>query len=208
MKTPFWADLPVEAQVVLASGYIAYSLGYFGIRQNHKVSDTVFRTLAFSLVASLGMYIVGSVWTESPIWIKCLAALGVSVVVGCIWRKFGSSVVVGFMRKYNISWSSDERGALATVTKDSKYYVSQISVKLHDGSWLCCDDTSVFSSAPFGPCIISDDGSVAMYLTHTTDAKGIDKKMATTANDDYGYRLTYIPADRVSQLNIRHVSHP
>ena len=52
MKTPFWADLPVEAQIVLVSGYVAYSMGYFGIRQNHKVIDTVFRTFAFSLVAT------------------------------------------------------------------------------------------------------------------------------------------------------------
>ena len=208
MKTPFWADLPVEAQIVLVSGYVAYSMGYFGIRQNHKVIDTVFRTLAFSLVATLVMYIVGSVWTESPIWVKGLAALGASVVVGCAWRKPGSSWVVWLMRKFNISWSSDEIGAIATVVKDSKHRVSQIAVKLRDGSWLRCDDTSAFSSAPFGPCIISNDGSVVMYLTHTTDAEGNDKEMPTTAAESYGYRLTYIPANEVAQLNIRHISHP
>ena len=204
MEHPFWADLPVEAQIVLASGYIAYSLGYFGTKRDHKASDVVLRTLAFSLVATSGMYIVQLCFPQSPIGIRGTAAVVVSVAVGCLWRGWGSMGVFWFMRTFDISWSGDDGSALATVTKDSKHRVSQIAVELHDGSWLRCDDTSVFSSAPFGPCIIGEDGSVALYLTHTVDPSGVVKDMNTTIDDDFGHRLTYVPSSRVSMLNVRH----
>ena len=143
----FWVNLPLEAQIILASGYVAYSLGYLGTKRNHKASDVVLRTLAFSLVATLGMYIANSICPQ--FWIGGVSAFVISVVTGCAWRGFGNNWVLWAMRASNISWSSDDYEAIAGVLKDSKSRVSQISVKLHDGSWLSCNNTTEFADAPF-----------------------------------------------------------
>ena len=117
-----------------------------------------------------------------------------------------SDYVVWAMRKLDISWSNNDISAIATIIKDSKFPVSQIAVKLDSGDWLRCDDTRKFSDAPFGPCIIGDDGSVALYLTHRIDSKGEVKELGTTTVLEYGDRLSYVPANRVVQLNLRHIN--
>ena len=128
MTTGHWADLTLEMQIVLASGYIAYSLGYFGDRDNHRVSDQVLSTLAFSLIATFGMFSAGLAWEFSPIWFRGGIALGASMIAGCVWRRFGSDYVVWSMRKLDISWSNNDISAIHTIIKDSRFPVSQIAV--------------------------------------------------------------------------------
>jgi hypothetical protein len=110
------------------------------------------------------------------------------------------------LRKFNITWSDDDPSALATLTGNAKFGVTQIAVRLDDDTWLRCDDLRQFEHAPFAPYVLGPSGDVALYLTHEETPDGKLKPQSTVCDPDYGDRITYVPASRIKQIVIRHVA--
>lgn len=187
-------NLPWQIQVSLGSGYAAYVLAYIGLRDRHRPIDTALITLAFGLIATAVLFLVGE---EKPGW-GSVGAFAACCISGMAWRKLGRPFIRGIVRSLDISWMDDDPSALATLSSNTQHHVTQIAVQLDDGTWLRCDDVSQFSGAPFAPFLLGPNGDVALYLTHEGD-----KEQPTTRNADYGDRITYIPASRVRCINIR-----
>jgi hypothetical protein len=192
-------NLSWEIQAALASGYVAYAIAYTGLRDRQRPIDIAFISLAFSLIASAMLWLLGSF---GPI-LASVAAFLAAVVAGIIWRKFGRPFIFPVLRALNITWSNDDPSALVTIT-DKHAYITQIAVLLDDGTWLRCDDVRKFEGAPFWPCIIGPNGDVGLYLTHEESAKEEAKLLTTVRDPYYGDLLTWVPATRIKQINIRH----
>ncbi|WP_156332427.1 hypothetical protein [Rhodopseudomonas sp. AAP120] len=198
-------NLSWQIQVALASGYSAYMLAYFGLRHAHKQIDTIFIALVFSLMASGVISALGSrEGFESPILQGGTAFIATSAAA-MIWRKWGRRLLGVFLRFVDMSWSDNDPSALITLTSSTEYFVSQIAVQLDDGTWLRCDDTSKFKGAPFYPCLIGPAGDIAFYLTHEEPIGQKAKELSSVRDLHYGDRLTYIPAQRIKQITVRHV---
>jgi hypothetical protein len=194
--------LPWEIQVALASGYAAYVLAYTGLRDRQRTIDVAFISLVFSLIATLVLWLLVS---TGPV-ISSAAAFVVSLTSGIIWRKIGRPFVFFSLRKANVTWSNDDPSALASIVGNTKCPISQIAVLLDDGTWLSCKDAARFADAPFGPCHIGPNGDVALYLTHE-QSPGVEERELTTVRDPFwGDRITYLPASRIKQMTIRHLS--
>ncbi len=200
-------NLPIAVQVALASGYAAYMLAFIGQRSHHKTVDVAFVTLMFSMIAT-------AIWTNTAqhglVSAGVASFLGTSVG-GLVWRKWLSKVLQWLLRAANITWSNDDPSALATLSANTSYPVSQIGVQLDDGTWLECVETSRFNDAPYGPCILGMDGDVGLYLTHIEKPDGTRKEMETVHDSECGHRLTYVPASRIRRITLRHlpkISHP
>ena len=205
--------LPVLTQIVLASGYVAYRIGYQGVGTHQRPIEIVFGSLAFSLIAS-GVLALLSLCTSDPVVndrvplvVNGCVAVVVTLAAGVLWRKWGGEWFFVLMRKWDISWANDRPSALGAIIHNNKFRVSQVAVELDDGTWLRCDNTSDFSAAPFGPCLLGPDGSVGLYLTHVDDPKGESKKLRTTVDPHYGHRITYVPANKIRRVALRHVRH-
>jgi len=193
-----------QIQVALASGYSAYMLAYVGLRQSHRQIDTLFIALVFSLIASGTINLAGLWrWTENPIVAGTIAFV-LTTASAILWRKWGRKLLNKFLREINMSWSDDDPSALVTITSDSKHPISQVAVLLDDGTWLRCDSTSKFEGAPFFPCLIGPSGDIALYLTHEESAGQPAKELSSVRDAHYGDRLTYIPAQRIRQITLRH----
>lgn len=108
------------------------------------------------------------------------------------------------MRVSRVSSSDDVPSAWVGLSEKPQFDVSQISVKLVDGTWLRCDDTTQFADAPFGPCILGGNGDVILYLTHERLPDAEAKALNTVRDKVWGDRLTYVPAARITMINIRH----
>lgn len=194
-------SLPLGIQIALGSGCAAYFVAYSGIRDRHRTIDIAFITLVFSL-ASSATFALTSSWG----WIeKGFVAFICPVVIALIWRKWGRNALRALLRASNISWSDDDPSALATLSSNSRFRVSQVAVLLDDGTWLSCDDTRQFNDAPYGPCLFGPNGDVALYLTHEEPPGEEARDMQTTRNPDYGDRITYIPAARIRRITLRHM---
>ncbi|HEX7775157.1 MAG TPA: hypothetical protein VF449_01360 [Parvibaculum sp.] len=195
-------NLPWQIQVSVASGYAAYLLAYVGLRGHHKAIDIAFVTLVFGLFATAVLALAGSYGAV----IAGIAAFLVACGSGIIWRKWGRSAAKYVLRSANVSWSDDDPSALATLSANTKFPLSGIAVLLDDGTWLRCDDTSKFHDAPFGPCLLGQNGDVALYLTHEDKPDSESKELTTVRNKDYGDRITYVPASRIRLVTLRHIS--
>jgi hypothetical protein len=193
-------NLPWQIQVSLASGYAAYLLSYRGIRFGHRTIDTTFITVAFGLIATGVMALLKA---EKPL-LSGVAAFAITCLAALIWRRFLRHLVQLMMHKLDISWANDDPSALATLSSNNRYKVSQVAVELDDGTWLRCDRTDKYADAPFGPMVLGPDGDIALYLTHEEKLGKAVKELGTVRDPSWGDRITYIPAARIRQITFRH----
>lgn len=193
-------SLPLEIQVAVGSGYLAYALAYLGIKDHHKPIDTAFRTIAFGLCATSVLTLLPATY---GFW-RIAAAVLASLIGGALWRYWIADGMQWLVRKADLSWSDETPSAWSRITlHNSRTYVSQISVHLDDDSWLFCDDTRKFADAPYGPCVLGPNGDVAIYATHKC-RPGEDFVEAPDVRDvHHGDKLTYIPANKIRRVSLR-----
>ena len=198
--TPALLSLSWQIQVALAGGYAAYILAYTGIRDHHRTLDTTFGTLVFSVVASAALSLASPYLP--PLVAGALAIIGAGLA-GLAWRRWGRRLARRAL--HGVSRSNDDPSAWASLTSDANNYTSQIAVLTDDGTWLRCEDTTRFATAPFGPSSFGPNGDIALYVTHIKSATGEVREQATVHDDYYGDRITYVPAARIKRLTIRHI---
>ncbi|AYJ86913.1 hypothetical protein D3Y57_14395 [Sphingomonas paeninsulae] len=192
--------LPWQIQLSLAAGYATYMLAYRGIRSHHKPIDVAFLAIAFGLIATGALYLLPS---DHPVF-SAVAAFGVSMLAGLLWRAVGALWLGKALRYFDVSWANDDPSAWTSVTtQNSKIYLSQICVLTDRGEWLNCTDTSRFADEPFGPCVLGPTGDVSIYVTDEESADGTTSENAHVTNPEYGARMTYIPAGKVQRVAFR-----
>jgi hypothetical protein len=199
--------LPWEIQGALASGYAAYAVAYTGLRDRQRPIDIAFLSLVFSVPAMLAFWLLAS----RGLAISIPAAFVASIVTGIIWRRAIRPLVFQILKKFDVTWSNDDPSALATLSSNTEFRITQIAVLLDDGTWLRCDDARKFVAAPFAPYLLGPNGDVALYLTHEETADGTVKTLTTVRDANYGDRITYVPAGRIKRITIRHktkTNHP
>jgi len=193
-------SLPWQIQVALGCGYAAYALSYAGIREHHKATDITFKSIAFGLVAIVLLLATAS-W--HPVWAVIDAVVG-CLVAGFLWRRFGLAWLKDAMKASDASWADDVPTAWATITVcNSTHPVSQIAVEMEDGRVLQCLDASKFADKPHGPFTIGVNGDVAMYVTNTRSSAG-SQDVTDVVVPYWGSEITYIPANRIRSVMLRH----
>lgn len=196
--TPELLSLPWKIQVALGAGYAGYILGYLGLRKFHTGADVFFKTLLFSVFAS-GVFAL-----ELPVqwgW-ECALSVLASVAAGLLWHLKLRAFYYRVLKKIGLRYN-DHPTAWLSVTHDQENYFTQISVVLEDGSSVSCDNLSKFTDAPFGAAVFGCDGDLAFHATHVTDSDGNTKAQSSTIDDNFGYRMTYIPSNRIMRIQFR-----
>jgi hypothetical protein len=206
MSTEDLLKLPWDIQVPLASGYAAYVIAYTGLRDRQKTVDIAFISLVFSLIATFVLTLAAK-RDIGPINASMLA-FAATVVAGALWRKLGRPFLGWFLRAANITWSNDDPSALASLSGSTRYYATQVSVLLDDGSSLSCLSAAEFSKSPFGPFQVGPNGDIALYVTEISPAEGDARPQPTVRDEAYGDRITYVPATRIRQITFRHCRKP
>lgn len=194
-------ELPWHIQLALAAGYAGYLVAYLGARSHHRTHDVVFLSLLFSLIAS-SVYSASKAASAGLIQATALA-VSCTIFAGIFWRKWGCVWWQKFIRTLNIAHSDDTISALGGLQLRTDTELTGVAVCLADGSWLMCDDTSAFSRCAYPAFTIGEKGDVLMYVSSQCDPTGENKNLESTLHEAYGDRLTYIPSDRISRINMR-----
>ena len=194
-------SLPWQIQVALGAGYLAYLVAYSGIRDHHKGIDVPFRAIAFGLVATLLIYSTASWRVEYSILASCAG----TVVAGALWRAFGRPIYKGMLRYFHVSWSDDTPSAWSALAlENTKHRITQISVRLNDGSRLHCTQMHKVGDYPFGPAILGNNGDIAMYVDcEDTPAKDRKDYSDQVKVEGWGANITFIPANQIQLIEIR-----
>lgn len=206
--------LPWQIQVVIVGGYFAYTVAYSGKRSAHKPIDTLAIILCFGGISLLTFNSLEDLIPASPmIWATDLSYLrGFVVAAGAIlgalfsaliWRRFLGNRVGNALRKLS---KSDDDGLFygwETLIQQPNLAYNQINVTLKDRRILESYPLSRFDEYPNGNCVLGGDGSVAMYVTHIEDTDGSRRPTNNLNCEIEGARITYIPADQITEVDFR-----
>ncbi len=199
--------LPFHLQLALGSGYLAYLIAYAGIRQHHTPIEVFFRAVAFGMAATAIMLWAPEApralnsW-KHPVW-RPVTAFLTTVLIGAFWRWRGRRWSSSALRWLNVSWTDDIPTAWLSVTAtDTNVTPTQIIVDLDNGRTLLCEDTRIFETAPFSPCIYGLDGSLAFYVTAERPLNGEWIETEDVRHSE-GDLLTYVPASAIKRVQLR-----
>lgn len=197
--------LPLPTLVVLVSGYIGYRLSYTGLDKSHTTLDALLLSLSFGLVAKLFLLTIKTCDFGAVIQ-SCMAIFFV-IAIASLWRKWGITLMGTTLRLLNISISDGQPTAWDTIGPSTKYAPNQLTVRKTDGSAVMCEILDAYKDLPHGPCLLGQDGSVALYVTHfrKSDENGAQSWQEISPLDEKtGALITYIPASKIDEIEIRH----
>ena len=209
-------QLPYQTLAILVAGYLSYRLAYTGRDTTHRTLDTLAIALVFAFVAqaaSAGLLILYN-WKypvpsggELPLWAGYGASVGgiiVALLAAGVWRRVSMSAVPEILRSAGISSADRNTAAWETVINREDSGPSQITVVKKDGTALQCERLDDFKKSPFGPMILGQDGSIAMYVTDYRASDSNEWEKVDPSHGDWGPEITIIPAGESSEVRIRH----
>lgn len=201
-------SLPLVTLAVIAAGYLGYRLAYTGKDARHSSVDVVFFVCVFGFAAKM----VGalSIWGTSIIgWrlgdaASSLAGIVGALVIAATWRRWGEIAVFRALRGASVSSARRLGSAWSVVVARPDLKPTILMVSKTDGSQLLSEGMSQFNELPFGSCVLGEDGSIAMYVTHCRS--GTDQEWAEVSSGlyaDWGAEVTVIPANQISHVSLR-----
>lgn len=191
-------SLGTTVQVWLGSGYVAYCTAYAGFQRHHKTRDTVFITAVFVAVAS-GAFSLGSTINA---WCAYSAAVFVPLAAAICWRLLGKSSWLWLMQFLRVHREDGNDCTWESIVQTTRY-VDQLSVHTIDGRILYLNDRRQFvDKAEWNGLYLGGDGSVVMAVEEEELPDGSTEQRQGVLSD-WGTRLTYIPANQISRVNIR-----
>ncbi len=209
-------QLPYQTLAILVAGYLSYRLAYTGRDTTHRTLDTLAIALVFAFVAqgaTAALLILYNRLFPIPTSgeLPLSAGYGASVVgitvalsIAAIWRRVSVSAVPEILRSAGISSADRNTAAWETVINREDSGPSQITVVKKDGTCVQCERLDDFNKAPFGPMILGQDGSVAMYVTDHRVSGSDEWEKIDPTHGDWGPEITIIPAGEISEVRIRH----
>lgn len=213
-------QLPYQTLAILVAGYLSYRLAYTGRDTTHRTLDTLAIALVFAFVAqgvSAGFLTLYN-WKypvpsdgEIPLWAGYGASVGgiiVALMVAGVWRKFNNKALPWILRKLRISSADRNYSAWESIIANEDSGPSSITIVKKDGAKLMSEKLADFENAPFGPAILGNDGSVAVYVTHCKDIDAADWESIEVDYADWGPEITIIPANEIAEIRIRHSRKP
>lgn len=195
-------SLPLDTIAVLAAGYLGYRLAYTGKDSSHSAVDTVFLSLVYALVAKLVLQ-SDQLLPQALRPVVLPLAIAAAVLVAAIWRKWGEREVSKALGRLGVSQSDRHNSAWDTILAYDNLGLTTLVVRKTDGSQVRCWPLADFANERFGPCILGQDGSVALFITHfctASDPTWIDDNPRTGQS---GAAMTFIPVTQISEIEFR-----
>lgn len=204
----------IQILIFLAPGYISFRI--YTLDQAWA-SIHIVNIFYGSLVFSLSNYVISaliivSLGTEinqiqNPTLI--LWALVVSVGVGLFWKRIGHSIFHSILQAMGITNEDNEGDSWSRIFNNPKCQLTQIIVKLQDGTEYMCDDTEKFKKHDYEHAGIytyySDSHQSLIFVpTHKRFAScGKWHEAEGAENEDYGLRIMYVKRENVVRLDVR-----
>lgn len=202
-------ELPYETLALLASGYLAYRIAYVGKDAAHSPVDVVFLTVVFAFVAKQT-----TVWVDLSVWsthqtpggfLASLAGMVSALIAAAVWRRFLQEFVYSALRRAKVSGHDGQPNVWRSMMTRTLKPPVRLVVVLKSGSSLMCNQLAVFTDAPMGPCLFGQDGSVAMYVTHShkpAEQDWEEHEAFDPARPDWGYEMSFIPAAEIARIDL------
>lgn len=198
--------IPINLQISLGIGYLAYVTAWAGRRLHHGPLDTLLISVAFSLPVLL-LQAVATQALPQPMAALVAAGAGLllSLAAAMAWRHRGRARWLAFMGWTGTHAEDGDATTWQALLQTPDLRVSQISVHTSDGRVLYLNDHAKYADAPQGGLLLGTDGSVLMVVEEEELPGGTTEVRQGIADPAGGTRMTYVPAASITRVNIRYL---
>ena len=195
-------DLPVYIQVVIATGYIGYSLAKRGLRDKERKDELFYGIMVFGLIGySVMSFLVG----KEIAFIPAIAiSLVITVIIAILWRKVLRDLVNKILHDSRIANEDGSPSVWIGLMQNTKIIPTQLSIKLINGERLSCRDVQAFGNAPVPRFYADNDGNIALYVTDKIKKDGSKAKRDDVFVEGWGERLTFVKKEMIESVSIRY----
>lgn len=194
-------NLPFDTLFVVAVGYLGFRSAYTGRAGGYSAVDVLFLSAVFGLIAKVVLIAISIRGT----WAPGIYAAAIIVTVGgaLVWRRWLQERLFRGLRHLGISDHDGFFDVWGSMLARPLPAPTQLVVRLKSGRHLMCDALGRFNEMPLGPCLLGEDGSVALYVTHvrTDPAEGWIEMEPFDAN--FGASMTFVRSEEISDIDIR-----
>ena len=204
--------IPEWSLVYLVVGYLAYRNAYAGLNRHHTARDSLFMILIFAAligwpVFNFLLFLLNqfcSFYDDYEKILNATAALitGLSAIgIGLLWRRIGKQWCQNFLAKWDIREDGIPSAWDSFMLATHQHEVWQAAITTNNGEVYHLNDYGKYQNAPMKGLYLGTDGDVALIV----DAIEVDGGVFNIADitDNYGTRVTYIPAKEIKEVNIR-----
>lgn len=195
-------QLPFEVIWPLGAGYLAYRLAYVGRDAPHKTFDGTFLVFVFGAIAKGIASLIAVTAPEAPVAITAAMGAAFALVVAAIWRIWAAECVYDYLRERKVLDHDGQPDVWRSMLARQLPGPVQLIVTTKAGKIYLCDELGRYNDAPLGPCLLGEDGSIAMYVTawrRVGEAKWHDVK---PYREDVGFEMSFFKASEIERIDI------
>lgn len=194
-------NLPFDTLFIVAIGYLGYRAAYIGRGVGKNAVETVFLSAVFAMLAKAATLILSA--ADADPWVAYPVAAASVLIAALVWRRWLQELSFRCLRHLGINDHDGFTSVWDSMLARPLPPPSQLLVRLKSGKLLMCDEVSRFNNCPLGPCLLGEDGSVALYVTHvmTDEAEGWVEM--EPVHEKWGAAMTFVRADQISEVEIR-----
>lgn len=200
------ATLPVEIQIVLVAGYLAYRTFVTGRGVLHEPTDTALQILTFGSIGRLCAAIVLLIPWVKPIALppqdvvtSAILTAAFAVICAALSRRIGLPAASRLMRSLGIYRDDHQYSAWASIMAVPARW-TYIQLQLEDGRTIESNFDQLAEHPPGDRLTVNDDG-FAMYITAIYDSDNVRKDVVPMSRDGI-HTISYIPRSIISQIDI------
>lgn len=198
-------DLPLYIQVVLATGYIGYSVAQQGFRQKERKDELLYGILIYGLLGWLIFYYTFFTWSW-PFWVAGLLSVVICWGTGLFWRAKGRRWYFELLYWAGLTNDNSMGSLWNRLQQDTSISPTQIVVTLMDGTKLSCDSVLDFDNSAVPLFETDHDGNIALYVNLKKKTDWEDwRAVESVRSDSWGDNLTYIPSREVKHVEVRYI---
>ncbi|NRQ15589.1 DUF6338 family protein [Ensifer sesbaniae] len=196
--------MPIEFQIVLVAGYIAYKIVTVGRNRNHRTEDFLLQVLTFGLIAravvATAFWVPNTIPKNDSINAALVAGLTVMVAIGlgAAWRAFGERCSHSLMKTLRVYRDDHEASVWQSIMHNPAEW-TVLQVHLDDGTVLEANFGQM-KPRPKTAVFMNEDG-IGLYVTGRYDAENNFAAFDITGNDA-DVTLTYIPRASVKRVDV------
>lgn len=194
-------SMPEYIQIVLATGYVGYSVANAGYRDKERKDQLFYGVMVYGLI---GYFVFSRLQAQYNVFLASLVfAFLFTVLCALIWRRYLWPVFYHRLRCGGVFNEDFIPNIWSGVIHNMDVVPTQISVYLKSGTILSCYEVQSFANAPIPMYYSDNEGNIAMYVTERTNPDGSEYVPDDVRVIGWGDNLTFIPAREIERVNIR-----
>lgn len=200
-------SLPVQLQITLVAGFIAYMISTMGRGLDHKAHEFLLLVLVFGFPATLLAMPLGGWFATNAVKInmvpyvilsQAVFAILLAMIISAFWRAKGRDLFSQLMSAMGI-YKDDHESSVWRSISNAKVTHQAVQIYTHSGLIYESFYGAIKAETPIDAPIINDDG-IALYVTNVWEEGTAEEISPIHDQATNTWKLRFIPRDEIKMI--------